>query len=153
MSPKKEARWFGIHELEAFSSWAHGIPRDIFGRMRTGAPIVVAPPLLSLAGPSFSRTVVVALRKDVLEVLDHPDVFSTRTYQYKFDTTVGTSVLGENNTALNNVEKPSLRRLMPREDFPVIARHVARLSSESIAESAVVAADASSGRRRKLDLA
>jgi cytochrome P450 len=154
MSLHKEGRWFGIQELEAFSSWAHGIPRDIFGKMREGAPVVVAPPLLSLAGPSFSRTVVVALRKDVLEVLDHPESFSTRTYQYKFDTTVGRSVLGENNTELNNVEKPSLRRLMPRTDFPLIARQVARLSREAIGESAVVAPDAASGRgRAKLDLA
>lgn len=154
MSLHGDARWFGIQELEAFSSWAHGLPGDIFGRMRKGVPVIVAPPLLSLAGPSFSRTVVVALRKDVLEVLDHTEAFSTRTYQFKFNATIGPSVLGENNTALNNVEKPSLRRLMSREDFPLIARQVARLARESIGESSTVAADAASGRRRaRLDLA
>jgi cytochrome P450 len=154
MIADKERHWFGILKLEAFSSWAHDIPRDIFGRMRKGLPVVVAQPLLSLSGPRFSTTVVVALRKDVLEVLEHPEVFSTQTYQYKFNTTIGMSVLGENNTPLNNVEKPALRRLMPREDFPVIAGHVARLARESIREFAVVSPDAVSGRRHaRLDVA
>jgi cytochrome P450 len=83
----------------------------------------------------------------VLEVLSHSDRFSARTYYAAFNDSVGSSMLGNDNAMPNLVEKPEMRTLLTRDDFPRIRQQVAELTAAAIARAAIVTVDPKTGQR------
>ena len=141
------------HLLEHVGDRFERIPAKIYSQLRSEHPIVTLPPLPSFREPKFKAAVLVTRRADVLEVLENSVVFSVRTYADKFENSVGSSMLGTDNAAPNLVEKPLLRSLLSRDDFPLIRRQVAQFTAEAIAAATTASVDPATGHRHgRLDI-
>ncbi len=134
--------------IEAMSHGSEAVPEKLLAELREHKPILQLPGIPTSGDLKYSATVLVTRRADVLEVLEHPDRFSVRTYTAAFDGAVGSSMLGGDNAMPNLVEKPEMRTLLTRDDFPRIRQQVADLTAAAIAKSMTITTDPKTGQRR-----
>jgi hypothetical protein len=141
-----DKHWFGVFKLKTMFAWLKTNPSQMFQEMRLHRPIIVAHAVPTSGTLHFTATVMVSLKQDIVEVLDHPEVFSVRIYGTKMDEAMGPFMLGRDNTPFNTLEKPYMRRIMKREDFAWITSEVARLAKLALQENTTVGLDSKTGR-------
>lgn len=141
-----DRQWLEVLKLKTVFNWLQDNSIETFKEMRAQRPIITTAPVPTKAGLKFTSTVLVANRKDVVEILDNWDVFTVRLYGSKMDDCMGAFMLGRDDTRYNLVEKPYMRQLMTPADFPRIKSQVVSLSHKAIAEGTQTATDPKTGK-------
>lgn len=141
-----DSRKLGVLKLRTMINWLRDNPRETFKEMRAERPVITTNGIPTGSEPEFTSTVVVALRKDVIEVLGNWEVFSVRIYGTKMDDAMGPFMLGRDHSIYNLVEKPYMRRLMPPSDFPRIKTLVTGHCADAIKEGTTIVTDPQTGR-------
>jgi cytochrome P450 len=120
--------------LQVFGKWLEARPRVLFDDLRSHQPIfkMASIPMWRPGHPN-TGTVVVSRADDVIEILSHPEAYTVEVYHEKMSRSLGEHMLGSDQTKLNSVEKPWMRKMMPREDGPRIVGLVDQFAKESIA--------------------
>src|SRR5437016_3396252 len=73
-----DGQWLGVLKLKTLFAWLQDNPIETFKEMRAQRPVITTYPVPTSSGPSFTSTVLVAKKQDVVEVLSHPAVFTVR---------------------------------------------------------------------------
>lgn len=96
--------------------------------------------ILRVVKPNFglpkNGPVFVTRFRDVLEVLQRPEVFTVRTYAPMMDPSIGSFMLARDGTVYNQRDKGIMRALIGRADMPTVRSMVAALTQECIDEGA-----------------
>jgi cytochrome P450 len=119
------------HRLLTFKKWIAKNPDDMFEELRTHRPIAFMSklPIKNFNAPN-TGIALISKHADIIEALENPSVFSARHVGYKLDP-LGGYVLGTDETDFNQIEKPWLRRLIPKSDYERIYRLIGQYTEES----------------------
>ncbi len=141
-----EKKDFLKHRLLTFKKWVSKAPDQMFEELRKYRPLAFVSRMpIKNFGAENTGLVIVSRHKDVIEVLENPTAFSVRHVGYKLSP-LGGHMLGTDMTELNTVEKPWLRKLIPRSDYGKIAQLITQYTNESFKE--IEKAQANSKRLR-----
>lgn len=142
-------------QLRTFGKWVRANPVPTFSELLKTSPVLKLESLPIKKGPynyKHKDTFVVMKYADVKEVLDNPTVFTVRNYREKMKNSIGSYMLSFDATDYNTKEKPWMRRMMPREDMPMIRSMVRELVKEAIAEAQYVGTDLNGRNFGRLEL-
>ncbi len=141
--------------LRTFGKWVRSNPVPTFSELLRTSPVLELESLPIKKGPynyKHDGTFVVMKYADVKEVLDNPTVFTVRNYREKMKSSIGSYMLSFDGTDYNAKEKPWMRRMMPREDMPMIRSMVRELVKEAIEETRYVGTDLNGRAFGRLEL-
>jgi len=107
----------------------HANPLSALAELRAKQPILPVPSPKPTVLPNF---VLVALRRDVQDALNHNTVFTVAPYRSKMDPVVGPFMLDHDDTVYNQRDKGIMRALIQQTDMVEVREQVAKLAKEAI---------------------
>ncbi len=137
------------HRVRVFAKWLDQNPIQMFDELREHEPIARMSSI-PIRGAKYKNSSAILVMKsaDVIEVLDHPEVFSVRHFAEKMSP-LGEHMLSVDVSPIHAIEKPWMRKMMPATDMKRIGEMVDRMALISTDLMQVVSED---GKSAKLDV-
>jgi cytochrome P450 len=122
------------HRLRVMTKWQKKNPMIMHQELRNNRPIAKLSSIPNLMFDYRSpETVLVSKREDVIQIFSQPSIFTVQVYGNRMKGING-HMLSTDETSFNLIEKPWMRKLMPREDAVRIEVMLTKISEDVLTE-------------------